>query len=163
MVVNFAKKVINSLNQIDREKSFSLVTFSTDAEEERGLTTARNVRNYLNNDVDYSGGYTNTKEAIEKCQHTFGNSDRQNVILLVTDGVPTRPSGDPFQAARNEAAEVKGLSNPTYVQPVFINAGGNPQNAITFMNDIASGRVFTIDDFDDLNDSLVDRLKDSLC
>jgi len=67
------------------------------------------------------GGYTNTAEAIEKCQHTFGNSDRQNVILLVTDGVPTRPSGDPFQAAINAANDVKNpnRSNPTFLQPVL--------------------------------------------
>ena len=164
-VRNFAVDVVNSLDEIQREKSFSLVEFSTDARVRRTLTNAGNVRDYLNNDIDYMGGYTNTAEAIEKCQHTFGNSDRQNVILLVTDGVPTRPSGDPFQAAINAANDVKNpnRSNPTFLQPVFINAGGNPLSATTFMNNIASGGVFNIDDFDVLNQDAVDRLKDILC
>ena len=109
------------------------------------------------------GGYTNTAQAIQKCQDTFGNSDRQNVILLLTDGVPTRPSGNPAQAAINAANDVKTRSNPTFLQPVFVNAGGNPLSAITFMNDIASGSVFTIGEFDDLNADLVAKLKDTLC
>ena len=153
------------MDEIQREKSFSLVEFSTDAEVKRSLVTAQNVRNYLNNDIDYMGGYTNTAQAIEKCQDTFGNSDRQNVILLVTDGVPTRPSGDPFQAAINAANDVTNpnLSNPTFLQPVFINAGGNPQSATTFMKNIASGGVFNIDDFDGLDQDAVAKLKAILC
>jgi len=151
----------------NRTKSFSLVEFSTNAEVKRSLVTARNVRRYLNNDIDYMGGYTNTAEAIKKCQYSFRHSppdeDRQNVILLVTDGVPTRPRDDPVQAAKDEADVVKGLSNPTYVQPVFINAGGNPPSAVSFMNNISSGGVFTIDDFDDLDQDAVARLKAILC
>jgi hypothetical protein len=166
-VRNFAVDVVNSLDEIEREKSFSLVEFSTNASVKKSLTTAGVVTDFLEDDIDYMGGYTNTAKAIQKCQYSFQHSPpgRQNVILLVTDGVPTRPSGDPFQAAINAADIVKdpNLPNPTYVQPVFINAGGNPPSAITFMNDIASGSVFTIDDFDDLNQDAVTRLKDILC
>ena len=172
MVVNFAKDVINSLDDIEREKSFSLVEFSTNASVKKSLTTANVVTDYLENDIDYVGGYTNTAQAIKKCQHSFQHSPpgRQNVILLVTDGTPTWKNGEyrpaaATQAAINAANDVKGLPNLTYVQPIFISNTDNSQDAKDFMNNIASasGGVFTIDDFDDLNQDAVTRLKDILC
>ena len=59
---------------------------------QQGMTSATNAVNAVTN-LKYTGGYTNTEDALKNCQETFaGNTDptTKNVILVMTDGTPTK-------------------------------------------------------------------------
>ena len=56
----------------------------------------------------YSGGGTNTGDAIRECHSTFDlqQQDEENVIVLVMDGKPTRsPAGKDKEKALEHAME----------------------------------------------------------
>jgi hypothetical protein len=73
------------------QTQFSVVSFATKATERTGLTTAANAASAVDS-LTYTGGWTNTEEALQKCQATLPNTDptTKNVILLFTDGTPTK-------------------------------------------------------------------------
>ena len=67
------------------------MSFATDATKRTDLTTADDAKKAVA-DLAYTGGYTNTEDALKNCQETFpGNTDptTRNVILVFTDGTPT--------------------------------------------------------------------------
>ena len=70
---------------------FSVVSFADRATAQQGLTSATVAANAVTN-LEYTGGYTNTQDALKTCQETFaGHTDptTRNVMLVFTDGTPT--------------------------------------------------------------------------
>ena len=89
--------------------AFSVVEFAATATPVVGLSSSSKATQELEKLV-YSGGGTNHAAAITACQKTLVQSpetDRENVILLITDGVATMLGGNPFQSAEAAATLAK--------------------------------------------------------
>ena len=73
------------------QTQFSVVSFATDATIRATLTSANDATSVIDG-LAYTGGWTNTEDALQKCQDTLPNTDptTKNVILLFTDGTPTK-------------------------------------------------------------------------
>ena len=86
LLQDFSTSVINWVNYLqfgqNRER-FSLVQFATDATVESNRDVLPAV-----NSLHYSGGLTDHADAINACQGTFAKKLVDNIILLVTAGVP---------------------------------------------------------------------------
>jgi hypothetical protein len=138
-VATFSKNYINSLNGVG---SVSVVKYGSTASVASAQGTAAAAINAIDTKA-YSGGYTNTEDAIYQCKNELQGTTNP-VIVLVTDGTPTAcrrknggfktifngdcnegncalcPNGDPVTAAltlANEAASA-GMS----LVPVVINS-----------------------------------------
>jgi len=71
------------------EARFGVVEFATNSEVTSALTTPGNAITAVNGIV-YTGGWTNTEQAIRNCTETLKDStaDEKSIVLL-TDGAPT--------------------------------------------------------------------------
>ena len=159
----FSTSAINWVNHLqfgqNRER-FSLVHFATDASVESNL--GDDVLPAVNS-LHYSGGLTNHADAIGACQGTFANSSGENIILLVTAGVPTDLDQGRASAA---AAETVG----TTIKTVFVNrnkTGGNvngltPDEVEAYMNDLGSSH-YAVDSFENLSKTVDDIAYDIAC
>lgn len=141
----------------------SVVTFATSANVHGVLST--NVNDTLGSleTLSYSGGYTDHKDAIMKCQSTLpptniddsdsssGSSSVQNFIILVTDGIPTRPSGDSETYAISAANSAK--EEGTIILPVFINSATDNLDQLDYMKQLSydGSSIWDISSFDSLN------------
>jgi len=68
---------------------FSVVEFATRAKITSGLVNSTTAINAVEN-IDYTGGWTNTEQAIRNCTETLDKSDADlKFVLLLTDGSPT--------------------------------------------------------------------------
>ena len=153
-------------------ESFAVVEFGTNANTVVGMTSHNEALQELNGLV-YTGGYTNHAEAISHCQATFdtySGSNRENVILLVTDGVATRPGKDPFGAATAAADSAKEAGTtilPVFIQPLAtvtafsanaVEAAAIAQQELNYMIGLSSeGMVTDVTNFEELS-SLIDGL-----
>ena len=71
------------------EARFGIVEFATNSEVTSALTTPVNAINAVNGIV-YTGGWTNTEQAIRNCTETLKDSTADEIItVLLTDGAPT--------------------------------------------------------------------------
>ena len=70
---------------------FSLVSFSTDVSDKISLGDDLASTIAQTNDIVYSGGWTNTQQAIARCDQTLSSASFGSFryILLFTDGTPT--------------------------------------------------------------------------
>ena len=129
---------------------FSIVQFATTETRVTGLSSSNVVIPFLNG-LNYTGGSTNQSEALLTCQQsliTSTNTDRRNVILLITDGVPERPKVDQFDEARPSVVLVK--DKGTHISPVFI--GGQNQEQLNYMRSLSSdGEVLQRTSFGELS------------
>ena len=159
--VTFSTQVVEALEGYPVDKSFSVVEFSSYAYASSPLQSAAATKTYLSNNINYKGGSTNTAGAIQKCQDTFASSPpgRKNVLLLITDGVPSAPRGDPYGVALEEARKAK--SDGTLILPFFIE-NNVPSTASSFMCSLSSnlcdqtsdGKVFSVANFDNVDATL---------
>ncbi len=142
---------MESLGNLPTEKSFAIVQFGDWAVLANGLASYEDTYNSLNW-LDYSGGATNHADAISLCQETLASSpysDRENFIIMITDGVSTLPMGDPSGSALAAADDAK--SDGTILIPVFISPTYDGDK-IGFMSDLSSqGEVFDVSDFESLS------------
>ena len=100
---------------------FSMIHYSTPATRVAGLYSSNVVIHFLNG-LDCTGGFSNHAEALLTCQQRLfapSDPDRQNITLLINDGVPTIPEVDPFGEAQYAAALV--MNERTHIVPVFID------------------------------------------
>jgi len=68
---------------------FSVVEFATRAKITSGLVNSTTAINAVEN-IDYTGGWTNTEQAIRNCTETLKDSTADEIItVLLTDGAPT--------------------------------------------------------------------------
>ena len=84
---------------------FSSLSFSTNVEDAAPLDDDLASTIALTNGIEYKGGWTNTEQAIARCDQTlssfgFGSS---RYILLFTDGTPTT-WGDPHRRTASNCA-----------------------------------------------------------
>jgi len=158
-VQDFSSLVVDSLGDLPGEQSFSVVQFATTAQLVSGLSSGARTRAALAG-LDYTGGLTNHREAIRKCQGTFSFEDgRKKVIVLITDGVSSEPEIDPAGVALEAARAAK--SDGTLIIPVFISPN-NDWEALSFMKGLSSDdKVFDVTDFGSLS-SLQDKLVDQV-
>lgn len=158
-VQDFAALLVDSLEDVPADKSFSLVQFATTAQLARGPSSAAQTLAVIEQ-LDYTGGQTNHAAAIRQCQDALpATGGGKNAIVLVTDGLSTEPEGEAADAA--EAAAGRAKAAGTLVTPVFIDRE-NDEDARSFMGRISSdGRVFDVTDFgslDSLRDQLVEQV-----
>ena len=79
------------------------MSFATDATKRTDLTTADDAKKAVA-DLAYTGGWTNTEDALKTCQATLPKNPGptvKNVILLFTDGIPTKCT----QASSDDGAQ----------------------------------------------------------
>ena len=149
--------MVNALGQLPGEQSFSIVQFATDAALVSGLASADDTM-FTIDALSYSGGVTNHADAINTCQQTLSVSpfpNRENFIMLITDGESSAPELDPEAAA--EAAATNAKNAGTFIIPIFISPT-NDWDTLTFMRRLSSdNQVFDVTGFESL-DSLKDRL-----
>lgn len=173
-VKDFSSLVVDALGELPGENSFSVVQFATNAQLVSGRSTAARARAVLDG-LDYTGGLTNHAAAIGRCRGSLAASPsgplssddgasvlpwapaaaRRDVLVLVTDGVPSEPAADPEGAAAAAARAAR--DDGIVIVPVFI-APDNDGSALSFMRGLSSdGEVFDVTDFASL-DSVRDRL-----
>ena len=120
-VVDFSKEMVTSFGELSVDHSFSIVQFSTDAQVVSELADADQTLKVIDS-LKYSGGTTNQGDALRLCQQTLASSsqqDRQNFIVMITDGEPTAPVLAPkFEA---EAAAIEAKDAGTFIIPVLIS------------------------------------------
>merc|ERR1712003_364003 len=96
----FANTLITGLDAVTLSSDFSVVSFARFADKDTPLTSAINAIDTINN-LEYSGGWTNTQAAINECRLELQNApaDHLKFLVIVTDGLPTNnrantPSGN---------------------------------------------------------------------
>jgi hypothetical protein len=170
---DFAVEFVQAGDARDEEQQFSLVRFATDATTLQELGPAANVITALNN-LDYTGGWTNTGDAISFCDTSLSgptNDDVEEIIVLLTDGTPTAGDASPPPQTGNETiarewattqATAAKLAGNTIIT-VFINSGNDADAA--FLETLSSGPEFaiTVNDFSDLDNLLDDLLNAINC
>jgi Mg-chelatase subunit ChlD len=166
-VREFSMSIVSSLlKETSPGTLFSVVAFSSDARVASGLSSGDATLSTLSV-LAYSGGLTNHESAIQQCQDTFSSSSsekRKNTILLITDGVSTKPYFDPF--GRAEAAAKTAKDEGTTIIPIFISSDDKSSD-LEFMSRLSSsGEVVKVSDFGGLasiQESLVNEVEDVAC
>lgn len=148
-MLQFSTFIVGELDQFPGEKSFSFVEFATEAKLVQKLTDTEDALDTIGG-IHYSGGGTNHAEAIETCHKSMAKmNDRQNFIMLVTDGESTVPPNNAAGAAEDAADDAK--ADGSLIIPVFISTN-NDKDALKFMERISSdGTVGYVTDFDALS------------
>ena len=149
---------------------FSLVSFGTGVDDE--ITLGDDLQKTITdtNKIVYSGGWTNTEQAIARCDQTLNSVGFSSLryILLFTDGAPTvfgtntggpiaggpspgcdndgGPAGSPCRTAAVTAAN-DAKADGIEVITVAVNTGDLDVNFLYTLN--STGLGFTVDDFDD--------------
>lgn len=150
------------------QTSYSIVGFATDAVLAADVASTAQTLVALDA-LAYAGGRTNHAAAIETCSASLTTSptsaDRQNLILLITDGYPSEPQGadgkgSPRAEAERAAEEAKGRGVfiiPVMIVPEYDGSVYVPE-PIRYLSGISSdGTVFDATDF-----SVLDTLRESL-
>eukprot|EP00522_Entomoneis_paludosa_P006012 CAMPEP_0172440164 /NCGR_PEP_ID=MMETSP1065-20121228/892_1 /TAXON_ID=265537 /ORGANISM="Amphiprora paludosa, Strain CCMP125" /LENGTH=1410 /DNA_ID=CAMNT_0013188947 /DNA_START=89 /DNA_END=4321 /DNA_ORIENTATION=- len=156
--VDFAKGVIDLLSD-GRADQFSVVSFagssSTETSPSNGRVSAGVAKTELDG-ITYSGGWTITGQAIADCKATLMDSTNDPIIVLVTDGTPTRGGGGEdgsyqrhkdWAKQKADAAKAAGIK----IIPVMVTTGHSNMNFLK--TDIASdpGMAISVTNFDDLS------------
>lgn len=156
-MIQFSKLMVLALDQFEADRSFSIVNFSTSAQLFNGLSSADETIDALDK-MQFTGGSTDHADAIRQCQSSFAMSpdpNRQNFIMMITDGLPSTTYLYPEIAAEEEASNAK--LQGTFVIPVFIRESYDTY-AENFMTSLSSdGQVYDVTGFQSL-----DTLKDEL-
>lgn len=166
----FSKRFINGANGfIGEGHEFSVVTFSTEAIPRRGLSPAATAIAAVD-DIAYSGGWTNTGGGIQACHDSLTNSDAVNVIVLLTDGTPTRGSPNrgnggyqehkDYATGKANAAKNDGIT----IIPVVINT---KSSNFSYLKTLGSdpNAMLEVNDFSALDTTLTELLQtlDAAC
>ena len=106
----------------------AIVSFSTTGTLESDFDPVDAVSLNVLENLIYTGGYTNHGDAISFCQDVF-DPGQKNIIVLITDGVSTRPQTCPIstQTYDNGGPGDCGIASAntakaagTLIRPVFI-------------------------------------------
>ncbi|EJK53651.1 hypothetical protein THAOC_26866 [Thalassiosira oceanica] len=150
-IQDFTIDMVTALDRFNGEKSYSIVQFASSGslvQSSSGdkLSTIDSV-----NGLVYTGGFTNHDQAILRCREALSGTpaDRNKYMLVITDGVSTRPSQNPVDSAIASANLAKG--DGINIIPVFITTTSSGQEALDFMSTISSnGMVFSVTNFESL-------------
>jgi len=147
-MLEFSKDLVKALGDLPSNQDFSVVHFASDVAVADTLENANQAFKTIKT-LKYTGGKTNLAGAIDSCQSTLDNaslSNRKNLMLILTDGYPSLPSGNPEGSATNAATKAK--NKGTFIIPVFIEDPNSQNNqAVNFLkNSISSdGSLFLAD------------------
>lgn len=162
----FAKNFITSVDGLSSSQQFALVGFASEAVEESSFLDGPSATNAVENLI-YSGGYTNTGDAIEECRRLLANDPNPNgaekTIILITDGAATRPdtekAGSPYTEAKGHAKDMSedALKEDIHIVGVFVDTSSSTSS---FLKELTSpGMFLEISEFDMLlNTTVSDRL-----
>ena len=148
-MLEFSKALVGALGDLKTQQDFSLVHFATDAEIASTLQNSNQAIKTLQQLV-FSGGSTNLKQGITLCQQTMDSSvaGRKNLMLIVTDGVPSVPEPRPRESAREAAIAAK--NKGTFIVPIFIEKEPAAAAVVEFMEEISSDAQVFLTDFDSI-------------
>jgi hypothetical protein len=172
--ITFSEAVVSGFNNItDMNGSYGFVRFATSATEITGLTSAMIVTEFLTN-TSFSGGQTNTEQAIRFCTNVLDEgTTAKRILVLLTDGNPNVCSSNtigpvmgcpctscinPSTTAANNAAAAARNKNYT-VLPVGVGTSISESN----LNNWGNGTFLTVDDFDELDSILDDLIDEVVC
>jgi len=103
----FSKSIIGKIAAKNDQAQFSVVSFASDASTNTELSPSSTASSKLDGLI-YSGGRSDTAGGIGHCTETLGDGvGYSRVMILVTDGKPTNPEGDPKQDALDAANSAK--------------------------------------------------------
>ena len=86
----FATQFIDTMAMFKGTSQYAVVTFADTADKIIGLSESDEATSAINS-LTYTGGFTNTGQAIMKCGHYLDHGSSKNkVIIVLTDGEPTR-------------------------------------------------------------------------
>jgi len=150
--------VAGNITALSPTTNYGLVTFATTAVTLQTLNTLSNLNTKLN--TAYTGGYTNTQQAIVKCQAVLQGSTRRKVLILITDGNPTAyddpatlnyaPSGGTTATARALTAFQNANSTGIQIIPVGVGADFNVNNPANIQRFSSTGQYLIASNFDTL-------------
>lgn len=146
-VDSFIGKVAENARKTEANHQISIVTFDDDASRVCELTPVNTGAETLKNAVKglSAGGATGTDEGMEKAENVLENAQEgsERIVILFTDGVPTRYSSYSSPVAHdavNAAKRMKDAGVTIYAIGVF--SGADPSNTSTnankFMNAVSS-------------------------
>ena len=149
-MLEFSQSLVQSLGDLPTKQDFSVVHFGTDVAVADTLENANQARKTIKA-LKYSGGMTNLAGAIDACQSTLNSSpdDRKNLMLILTDGLPSIPEDDPGNAAIDAATNA--MDKGTFIIPILLEASSQNSPEADFLRDaISSDRNLFLADFDSL-------------
>lgn len=157
--VDFAKRFLARTDQFPGKQRYALVGFASKVVQESTFVSADETTDNLDSLV-YTGGYTHTGGAIDACRELLAERSGGKTILLLTDGIPTRPdpekAGSPYDYAKEYALEraidAKEEDGITIVG-VFINTGTKTSS---YLKELVTPGFFLKADFNELDDDLLE-------
>ena len=161
--LEFAKNFIESADALPASQKFALVGFASEALEESSFVDAQTALDAMDT-FYYTGGYTNTGDAVEECRRLLVNdeSDAEMSLILITDGTPTRPdtekAGSPYTEAKTHAIDMANdaLSEKIHITGVFVDTSSSTSS---FLKQLTSpGMFMEVSTFDELDSSLSESL-----
>eukprot|EP00522_Entomoneis_paludosa_P002711 CAMPEP_0172473096 /NCGR_PEP_ID=MMETSP1065-20121228/68676_1 /TAXON_ID=265537 /ORGANISM="Amphiprora paludosa, Strain CCMP125" /LENGTH=1381 /DNA_ID=CAMNT_0013231265 /DNA_START=638 /DNA_END=4783 /DNA_ORIENTATION=+ len=159
--VDFAKGVIDLVAD-GRPDQFSVVSFAGESsiETPSGRVSADVAKAELGG-IGYTGGWTITGQAIADCKATLAGSTNDPIIVLVTDGTPTRGGGGSdgsYQIHKDWAKQKADAAKAAGIQiiPVMVNTGHSNMNFLKTSIASDPGMTVTVSDFSDLTSVMDD-------
>lgn len=126
---------------------YAIKEFSTIATGEAALESDKTKIFEDINGATFTGGEnddTDIEKVIDSCQSTLGTTaGREQLIVLLTDGMATQPTPNPTAEANARAAATDAKNAGTFIVPVHLISGGNSDKQEVFMNDLGSGGSYT--------------------
>ncbi|EJK53369.1 hypothetical protein THAOC_27211, partial [Thalassiosira oceanica] len=148
-IQDFTIDMVTALDSFDGQKSYSIVQFASSGSLVPSSGDKQSTIDSVNG-LDYTGGFTNHAEAIDRCREALSSTSlgSNKYMLVITDAVSTRPSQDPVGSAIASADLAKG--DDINIIPVFVMFPGQ-DSGLDFMSTISSdGNVFNVTDFESL-------------
>ncbi len=131
-VDNFIGNVATEARTKNVDHRIAIVTYGSNASRKIGLTSVKenesNLKNIINGLPERPSGSTNTKSGMEMAVNILKGSERNSVVILFTDGVPTKSSSFNFEVANGAINAAKTLkANGTTVYAVGIFSGADSE------------------------------------
>jgi Mg-chelatase subunit ChlD len=161
--IEFAKELVKRTDELPGAQRFALVGFASTVKQESFFVGADDALDSLSN-LAYTGGWTHTGGAIDACADLLNNdSQGQKTMVILTDGIPTRPDpdgeGSPYSFAKEHALErsisAKEQDNPITIIGVFIDTGSKTSS---YLQNLVTPGYYLEAEFDELDSNLLDSL-----
>lgn len=136
------------------QAQFALVSFATDSQLDAGLSAGSVIETAIDN-LAYSGGWTNTEDALYDCKNELEGADpsHDKYIFIITDGNPTKSrSYGPYSECDSCKRHAKSMATSIKNSGIDIVSVGleTVSSDPDLLRDIASSPsyFFTVSDYD---------------
>lgn len=156
--IDFTGAFISSTRDWDGEQQFALVTFGNVGEVQTPLKDVDTALEVLSG-IPYKRRWTNTMDGLDFCRAELANvpAGIEKLIILVTDGIPTRPL-DPDDASDGyDYAKLKATESATTIKDegttLMTVAVGTSSYTSRYLASLATSEelAVTVDNFDELD------------